>query len=208
MRGIVPVLTSRWPLWCVMALIAAGEAVLSGADAGLWGSPVWRPLAYQYGGFWAGLWHGWHPNYDLQPGTMLLTYPFLHAGPGHVAGNIAGLWVIGRTFTDRTSLLLVALGAGVIGGAVAFGLVTDSPAPMVGASGGIFGLAGAWWVRDLTLRPRSYRRATLLALGGLLINVPMAVLTPGGIAWQTHVGGALAGVAIALWMGVRRPGDA
>jgi membrane associated rhomboid family serine protease len=72
---------------------------------------------------------------------------------------------------------------------------------MVGASGAVFGLAGALWWHDLVSQPAGWRRALRsggLAAAGLLINWPMAWLTPGGIAWEAHVGGALAGAALAM----------
>lgn len=190
-------------LWLMAGLVLGPEALLAGADAGLWGSVLWRPLAWQQGGFWAGLWHGWQPNYAAQPWVMLLTYPFLHAGPGHALGNAAGLWALGAALLPRAGLrgLAAALAAGVLGGGVAFGLLTGSPAPMVGASGAVFGLAGALWWHDLAARSPGWRRALrsgALAAAGLLINLPMAWMTPGGIAWEAHVGGALAGAALAM----------
>lgn len=192
-----------WPLWFLLGLVLLPEVLLVGADAGLWGSPLWRPLAWQYGGFWAGLWHGWQPNYAAQPWTMILTYCLLHAGPGHALGNAAGIWGLGVALRPRAGArdVLAAFGAGVVGGGLAFGLLTDSPAPMVGASGAVFGLAGALWWHDLTARPQGWRRTVrggLLAAAGLLINLPMDWLTPGGIAWEAHLGGALAGAALAV----------
>ena len=197
-------------LWTLAALTALPELVLTGADLGLWGDPVWRPLAYQWGGFWAGLWRGWVPNYAAQPVVMLLLYPFLHAGPAHLIGNLAGLWVIGGAIRPRVGALgVVTLWTlGAIAGGVAFGLVSIRSAPMVGASGAVFALAGAWAWIDAQTRPpglRRWGRRAGLAVIGVGVNLAMIRLSPGGIAWETHLGGALAGVAIAA-LGPLRPG--
>jgi membrane associated rhomboid family serine protease len=72
---------------------------------------------------------------------------------------------------------------------------------MVGASGAVFGLAGGWWVADLRAGAPGLRRALRaagLVLAAAIGNVLMDAFTPGGIAWQTHLGGALAGAALAL----------
>jgi rhomboid protease GluP len=192
-----------WPLWLLAVLLVLPEAVLLGADAGLWGSRIWRPLAWQYGGFWAGLWRGWQPNYAAQPWAMTFSYSFLHAGPGHLLGNLAGLWVLGgalRTDGTGTARLLALWAAGVLGGALAFGGLATSPAPMIGASGAVFGLVGAWWLND-TARPgplpRRALRASGLVLGLVALNGVMFLASTSGIAWETHLGGFLAGAALA-----------
>lgn len=202
-----PVWSPFWPLVLLALVTALPEAVLLGADAGLWGQGWWRLLAYQYGGFWAGLWHGWLPNYAAQPWLMVLSYPLLHAGIGHLAGNLAGLWLIGRDLAPRigTGRVLALWAAGVAGGALAFGVLATSAAPMVGASGAVFGLAGGWWTADLRGGRAAGRAGTVRRAGAILAvlaaaNAAATLLTPGGIAWQAHLGGFLAGAALAaVW---------
>jgi len=186
----------------VLACIAV-EATLLGADAGLWGSPRWRPLAYQYGGFWAGLLRDWQPNYAAQPVAMFLTYSLLHAGPGHLAGNMIGLAVLGDLAVARLGArgfaALYALSAA--GGALAFAMLNPSPAPMVGASGAIFGLAGAWTIWDRRARrgARQRDRSPWLMLGLLALNAAMWWLQNGQLAWEAHLGGYMAGMACAAY---------
>jgi membrane associated rhomboid family serine protease len=198
-------------LLVLAAALILPELLLSGADLGLWGSVVWRPLAYSYGGFWAGLLHGWRPNYAAQPWTMFLSYGFLHAGPGHLIGNLGALAWLARLTLARASLaqVLAVYAAAAIGGAAVFGLLTRQPAPMVGASGAIFGLAGAWVVweaRDslfsgLPRRPVLVR-AALTAFFFAALNLAVWWLQDGRLAWQTHLGGFLTGAALAaLWPG-------
>lgn len=203
-----------WPLWLLVSVTCLPEIVLTLADHGIVGTLRWRSLAYQYGAFWAGLLHGWRPNYALQPVSMFLSYAVLHAGPVHLAGNMLGLVWLGRFLLPALGVwrfLLLYLGT-AIGGAGVFGLMSASPAPMVGASGALFGLAGAWLVQEwrLDLRPlaeggRGVRAAWLWAgqILGLLTAVNLAswVLQDGRLAWQTHLGGAVAGIGLALILG-------
>ncbi len=184
-------------------LCAVPELLLLGADWGLWGSARWRPLAYQNGAFWAGLLHGWQPNYTAQPVTMFLSYAWLHAGPGHLAGNLLALVWLGPGVVARrgTAGLVIIWTAATLGGAVAFGLLTANPAPMVGASGALFGLAAAWTVAEVRgghgLRARAVRAlGIVLLLVGL--NAAAWALQGGHLAWETHLGGFLAGLAMVL----------
>jgi rhomboid protease GluP len=199
-------------LWVILLLCLLPELVLQGADFGLWGTAQWRGLAYAWGGFWPGLLHDWRPNYRLQPWAMFLTYGFLHAGSVHVLVNMISLVSLGRVAIDRVGqggFLLLYAGA-MLGGGLGFGLLANATTPMVGASGALFGLAGAliaWAVSDrrraaLTLWPVLRAVVWLVAL-----NVILWLATGGMLAWQTHLGGFLAGAAMALaldWWDARR----
>ena len=203
------------PVRSVLVLIALvtalPEVVASLADAGLIGSPRWRSLSYQYGAFWVGLLHGWQPNFALQPVTMFLSYAVLHAGPGHLAGNLGGVLLLGPVVgrqVGAAGLLAIWIGS-ALGGALGFGLLSISAAPMVGASGAVFGLAGAWvvqgWQRDRrTGRSRVEAARRVLGTLGLLVAVNLVswVYEDGALAWETHLGGTLAGAGLALaWAG-------
>lgn len=174
-------------------LCAVPELILLGADWGLWGSARWRPLAYAEGAFWAGLLHGWTPNYAAQPVAMFLTYAWLHAGPGHLLGNLGALLWLGPDLAARLGpgRFLALWLAGVLGGAAAFGLLASSPAPMVGASGALFGLAAATAVE--TARGQGWRRGLVLVAGLLALNLAAWAAAGGQLAWETHLGGMVAG---------------
>ncbi len=196
-----------WSVWVLAVLCALPELVLLGADWGLWGSARWRPLAYTQGAFWAGLLYGWTPNYALQPVTMFFSHAWLHAGPVHLVGNLAALLWLGPQVVSRRGnggLILLWCTAALGGGAV-FGLLTFSPAPMVGASGALFGLAADWVVAEVQ-RAKQRRARWLRGLGLitllLALNTAVWVLQGGQLAWETHLGGFLAGLALAaLWRG-------
>ncbi|MEM9250641.1 MAG: rhomboid family intramembrane serine protease [Pseudomonadota bacterium] len=174
------------------------EACLFCADLGLFDWPRLRSLAYQNGAFWPGLMHDWRPNYTGQPWLMYLTHGFLHGGLAHLLLNMITLWSLGVGILERVSIarfLLIYFGA-MIGGGAVFALLSTSATPMVGASGALFGLAGAlmaWlWEDQPTLR-LALRFAGRAVLGLLLINILLHVLLDGQLAWQTHLGGFLTG---------------
>ncbi len=211
-------LRAYWPVWLLMGLTCLPEIVLMLADAHLVGTPRWRPLAYQYGAFWAGLLRDWRPNYAAQPVTMFFTYMFLHAGLGHLAGNMIVLGWLGRTLqtsigTLRFMAIYVLSG---LGAAAVFGIMTTSASPMVGASGALFGLAGAWVIGDWRQESRPIAeggvgpRAAFVWLIQMtafliLLNVATWVLQNGQLAWQAHLGGGVTGVVLAFLLRVGLP---
>jgi membrane associated rhomboid family serine protease len=193
----------------LIAVTALPELVLDGADLGLWGTPRWRPFAYHYGAFWAGLLRGQQPNYAAQPAVMFLTYAVLHAGFWHLASNMLALFAFGPPVARRAGprgFVLIYLAAAV-GGGIGFGLLSASPSPMVGASGALFGLAGAWPYHDRRRRrARGLPLAPLVqAIAGLaLLNLALWWLLSGLLAWQTHLGGYIAGWTAAATLTVAR----
>ncbi len=205
LRPVAPV------IWGVLLLCLLPELLLLGADLGLWGSARWRPLAYQNGAFWAGLLQGWRPNYAAQPVVMFASYGWLHAGPVHLLGNLAALVWLGPVVLARVGArgFVILWAAALLAGAAGFALLTRGPAPMVGASGALFGLAGAWLVTEARSLPdrraRIWRGLGLLA-GILALNAAAWALQGGHLAWETHLGGLVAGMVFAgLWRGKIRP---
>lgn len=192
-----------------IAFLCCGiELVLQAADHGLIGTGLWRPLAYQYGAFWSGLLSNWRPNFDLQPYTMFLTYGFLHGGLGHLLGNMLALFYLADLVSAQTreGRFIFVYAVSILGGALGFALVNEGVHPMVGASGALFGLAGAWQydqyveLRKAGLRPYPVLR---VAFGLVILNILMWFAMGGVIAWETHLFGFLSGwVAAALWRAV------
>ena len=199
----------RLALWIggICILIELG---LQAADLGLVGSPLWRSLAYQNGAFWPGLLWGWQPNYAAQPVLMFASHAFLHGGLLHLVGNMLALASLGRIAAGHVGPGGFALiyGLSVLGGAVAFGLLALGPQPMVGASGALFGLAGAWQYWEYAgARPgrdRLWHLARVIA-GLILLNLVLWLAFSGALAWQTHLGGFVAGWAVARFLYGRAP---
>ena len=192
---------ASWPVWLIFALCFLPEFLLSAADIGAIDAPRARAIAFDNFGFWAGLLGNWHPNYAVQPWLMFLTYGFLHAGPVHFAVNMLALFALGGP---------VALVAGpwrflslylmfAVAGAVGFALWPEVGAPMVGASGALFGLAGLLLAWDWRFRrrrglPLDPVLRSLAMLAGL--NLVLWIAMGGQLAWQTHLGGFVAGWAM------------
>lgn len=187
----------------LIVICAAIELLLACADAGLLGDARLRSRAYEYGGFWSGLLKGWQANYPAQPYTMFFTYAFLHAGLVHLIVNMMTLWSLGRMVVDRvgTAGLLVLYTGSALGGAGGFGLLGTTLAPMVGASGALFGLAGgilAWnYVDRFTFTEGLWPVAQGVA-ALLVLNLVMWWAMDGQLAWETHLGGFLSGWVLAL----------
>lgn len=186
----------------VFAACAAIELTLTAADLGLVEPPRLRQTTYEYAGFWPGLLDDWRPNYPAQPYLMFFTYGFLHGGIVHLGVNMLTLFSLGAAISDRVGEFRYSAiyGASILGGAAGFGLLAPGLVPMVGASGALFGLAGAiiaWEFLDrrrlrVSIAP-VWRMVVLLA--GL--NLVLWWAMDGHLAWETHLGGFLTGLAVA-----------
>ena len=153
-----------------------------------------------------------------------LTAMFLHAGWFHLFGNMIFLWVFGDNVEDalgHARYLLFYLVCGV--GAVALQVFADQDGviPMVGASGAIAGVLGAYLVlypraTIAVLIPLLWFLGTfpvpamfliglwfLLQLFNGLASIGTAVGVTQGIAYWAHIGGFLAGFLL-IWVIPRR----
>lgn len=172
--------------------------------SGVAGGPLPRHAAIDLLGFWPyRLGRGW-PG-DPRAVTMFATYWLIHAGPAHFLGNVAILvWAHGsvsRALAPGAQCEIWA--ASVLGGAVVYSLLRADLAPMIGASGGVFGLLGAMIVlHHRQARARGLRRAALrtgaLCLGLALLSVADYILRDAVLAWQAHLGGFVAGAFLTM----------
>jgi len=192
----------------VLAVIIGIEVVLQAADAGLIGTRRWRSLAYQFGAFWPGLLTTWEPNYTGQPAAMFVTYAVLHGGLEHLLGNAVTLWSLGRVVCARTGQrgFVVVFTLTSLGGALCFAALSAGNTPMVGASGALFGLAGIWtgwqWLdRGQDRGPGGTWRVLAIIAVLIALNVVLYWWYSGGLAWQTHLGGFVVGLALSGWLG-------
>jgi membrane associated rhomboid family serine protease len=148
--------------------------------------------------------------------SHLLTSMFLHGSWMHLLGNMWFLWLFGNNIEDatgRTRYLVFYLVCGLV---AAFAQVVANPAsrvPMVGASGAISGVMGAYLVlyprvRVWTLVPIGFFM-TSIALPAWLMLLYWAALQlvsgvvsiglageGGGVAFWAHLGGFLAGLVL------------
>jgi len=155
------------------------------------------------------------PSRVVDQPYSLITHMFLHGGWFHVIGNMWFLWVFGDNVEDRLGKFrypVFYLTAGFVAALVQtfisliFG---GSDVPMVGASGAVSGVLGAYMklfpgARVLALVPIFFfltflemPAVTFIGLWFLVqivngvISLPLAGF--GGVAWWAHVGGFLAG---------------
>lgn len=153
----------------------------------------------------------WGP-YDPLP---LLTYQFLHAGLDHLAINMLALLAFGTPVERRLGparFVLFYLLCGLAGGAAHVLAFSDSPAPLIGASGAIAGCFGGA-IRMIagggTGRLAGLRQVGLLAVLWLGSQVVFGLVGGGfgsaeTIAWWSHVGGFLAGLLLIGFFAPRR----
>lgn len=188
-------------LWTLIGLCCLPELVFFAAEQGWIPAGPWRNLMLQHAAFWTGLLHNWRPNYALQPWVMFVSYGFLHADLWHLIGNMLVLAILGRMVLLRVGALgfgLIYFGA-LLAGAVGFALLSNSSQPMVGASGALFGLIGAWQLWQWQeLAGESRWPVVRLMLWLVALNVAMGLIQPGGVAWETHLGGYVGGGLVAL----------
>jgi membrane associated rhomboid family serine protease len=150
-----------------------------------------------------------------------LTHIFVHAGWGHLIGNLFLLFLLAPAIEDRYGRPLFAalfLAAGIFGAALHAGLSHDPSLPLIGASGAIAGVLGAFLVRYGAAQIRfaylffvglRFYRGTFDAPAWLVAPLWFAgelvkawVVTSAelgsGVAYWAHVGGFAAGAAGAL----------
>lgn len=209
--------STRWGLivvWGIVVITCLPEIILQLSEQNILGQPIWRVLAYQNGAFWPGLLDSWRPNYPAQPVTMFLSYSGLHVSLPHLLGNMLALIFLAQilapvTLAGGLRFAGVYLGS-ALGAAVAFALLYSGSGSMVGASGAIFGMAGAaiiwrWRQRRLAEPRRANLEAGGYALGLVVLNAASHLFQDGPVAWEAHMGGAITGGLLALV--VASPGE-
>lgn len=133
-------------------------------------------------------------RYGFEP-WRAFTVSLVHGGLLHLLFNMLSLWIFGRALEQVYGAwrFLVTWVVSVLGGSLAV-VILSPEVSVVGASGGVFGLLGAYFT---VMRKAQMQTRTLLILIGL--NLAGGFLLP-GISWQAHVGGLLAGLACGALM--------
>ena len=200
--------------YVTLALIAANVAVYLLVNLGLVEGAV-QAAAISFGYIPAVV----NDLAELPPGIVfipeelsLVSYSFLHGDFMHLASNMLFLWVFGDNVEDALGHVryLIFYLACAVAGALAHGLLLpDSTAPLIGASGAISGVIGAY----LVLHPKV--RIWILAFGRIPLRLPAAIplgiwilyqlaafsaLREESISWAAHVGGFVAGAVLVPFM--------
>ncbi|MBM4042533.1 MAG: rhomboid family intramembrane serine protease [Planctomycetes bacterium] len=161
----------------------------------------------------------WRPEqrqvHSVPVWLTFFTSMFLHGGWMHLLGNMWYLWIFGDNVEDRMGhikFLVFYLLCGLAAAGAQLAANSGSNVPMVGASGAIAGVLGAY------LLAFPYARVSTLIFLGFFITVvqlpafillgfwfllqffsgmeSMTLAETGGVAWWAHVGGFVAGMLL------------
>ena len=145
--------------------------------------------------------------------ATIITSMFLHGGFMHLAGNMLYLWIFGNNIEDALGRFRFILFYFLCGAAAVFGQVLSDPSsqiPMVGASGAISGILGAYLLiyphaRVLVLIPLwFYVEMIRLPAGWVLgfwfllqlLSSALSDNSGGGVAFYAHIGGFITGMLL------------
>jgi len=165
-----------------------------------------------------------HTKAPVVPYVTLLSSMFIHGGFWHLFGNMLYLWIFGNNIEDLMGplkFLVFYLICGLIASLTHVLIQPNSTIPMVGASGAVSGVLGAYLIvypraRVLTLIFLIFFIRLMLIPAGVLLafwfifnafsGVASLGLKGGGVAWFAHIGGFLAGIVLLKLIVRRRPG--
>lgn len=200
----------------VTLAIIVGNVIVFLMTGAFQSDQVLAGVAASFGVIPAELVGGFSQNVPYSPipePLTFLTYMFLHAGWLHLISNMLFLWVFADNVEDAFGYFAFALFyllCGIAGALAHVAMTPHSVAPLIGASGAVSGVIGAY----VLLYPRArvwillffripLRISAIWVLGGWFLLQLFSVLTAekGGeaeVAWWAHIGGFIAGLAITL----------
>jgi len=157
--------------------------------------------------------------------SSLLTSQFLHGGWMHLIGNMWFLWIYGDNVEDvlgHEKYLVFYLLCGVVAGLGQYAISPDSRIPMLGASGAIAGVMGAYMIkfphnRIVTLLPLFIFWTTIEIPAVLILaywfilqffsgvgSIGYSQSSHGGVAFFAHIGGFIAGMILISFIGTKQ----
>ncbi len=177
-----------------------------------------QAFVFQYGAIPALVFGRAEPPAELTVGipayATLLTSMFLHGGWMHLIGNMLYLWIFGNNIEDvmgHAKFTIFYITCGIL--AALSHALTDpsSTIPMVGASGAISGVLGAYLLlfpraQVLVFIPMGFASRTMYVPAAIVLGLwfvmqllsgGMSVNTGGGgVAFFAHIGGFIAGMLL------------
>jgi membrane associated rhomboid family serine protease len=150
----------------------------------------------------------------VSPETTIFTSMFLHGGFLHLAGNMLYLWIFGNNVEDAMGHARFIVFYVLCGAAAVFAQALPDPGseiPMIGASGAISGVLGAYLLLypharvlvgipiGFVMHTTSLKAGWVLGFWFLLQLINSMVAAGPGVAWYAHLGGFLAGLALVPW---------
>jgi membrane associated rhomboid family serine protease len=139
----------------------------------------------------------------------VLASMFLHGGLLHLGGNMLFLWIFGNNIEDHLGplrFIVFYVGAGVVATIAHIAVQPDSTVPVVGASGAIAGVMGAYlvWFPNAPILTLFiffiilFRQISAKWLLGFWLVSQFFVNPNSGVAWVAHVGGFVFGALLGL----------
>lgn len=154
---------------------------------------------------------------ELPPILTLFTSMFMHGSLIHLFGNMLFLWIFGNNIEDylgKIKFVLFYLVSGLGASLVHIVFHPNSMTPVIGASGAVSGVMGAYLILFPTARIRTLVFVFILVT---FVDIPAFVflviwfifqfLYVGGegIAWLAHVGGFVIGLLLIRWWRKKQP---
>jgi membrane associated rhomboid family serine protease len=154
------------------------------------------------------------PELALIPAELtVFTSMFMHGGFMHLAGNMLYLWIFGNNVEDAMGHIRFVIFYLLCGIAAVIGQVIQNPGseiPMIGASGAISGVLGAYLLlyphaKILVMIPLGFYAHMVRLPAGLvlvfwfviqIVSSLAADPNGAGVAWFAHIGGFIAGMAL------------
>ncbi|MEA1996083.1 MAG: rhomboid family intramembrane serine protease [Gemmatimonadota bacterium] len=172
-------------------------------------------LIYLFGAVPAVVTHfpAWGLTGTNHPALTLVSSMFLHGGLIHLLGNMLYLWIFGNNVEDSMGhlrFIVFYLACGLIAAAAQVFNAPHSEIPMIGASGAISGVLGAYLVIHpfarvhtlififIFIRVVTLPAIIVLGIWFLLQIMSSLYIAPdaAGVAWMAHIGGFIAGMIL------------
>ena len=143
----------------------------------------------------------------ISPALTVFTSMFMHGGWMHLIGNMVFLWIFGDNIEDsmgHKKFLFFYLTCGLLAALLQALINPSSPVPMIGASGAIAGILGAY----LVLHPKANVNVLFwIIIFITVVKVPAFIVlsvwiisqffgSSGGVAYFAHIGGFIAGALL------------
>ena len=209
--------TSKIPIVTIALIVVNCLVFLYEISLGAHG---FSEFTFKYGLIPAELIQGKVPIYRelyTAPALDVFTSMFMHGGFLHLAGNMLYLWIFGDNIEDtlgHLKFLIFYILSGVAAALSFASIEPGSTVPMVGASGAISGILGAYLIRYPLARVytliwflfviRIVAIPAIFVLGFWFIlqvingSSAIAFAKDGGVAWFAHIGGFVFGMLVFL----------
>lgn len=139
---------------------------------------------------------GLSPALFLERPWTILTSLFIHAGFGHIFGNMITLFFFGRVLLQiigQNKFLLVYFIGGFMGNIAYLLINLDSGIPVIGASGAVYAIAGVLVVMMPNLRVLMWFIAPMPLWVVVLLFFVLWSFIP-DVSWEAHLGGLVTGL--------------